>query len=547
MKLDISNLSNANRRIRLVPKEGATITLPETAVNPTVMFEDTGALVYCLSPKPPALAISCDGATDRSGKLSFDGPVVFKLEPDGEVVQFANEAELVAWIKAHPETGLTVKDFNRPDFEYILPIATTAPTSYSGDMPFLSYSFNVMGKNLLNQPYSEMCQQGTPLADGVDATVDEVVNGLCRIIYPMSRVGEVPDAILPLITLTKLGAEDASVLNSLLFKDELIAHMPVIAEMGGEMSVNTGESTDTFTIELFGFNIDLSKIDKARSDSEWAEYFNSDGDSEEDKQYYFSTIEKIVFVSPDVYSTAPMGPITNASGEFANTLDIPHFPAVMDLLMTSKQVTHTLGGDVEFSNDSKHMLEPLNGNIYYLDYYSRIAEYPAEVRAKLEATKMAPARADLLVEVKRIEINWDSPDRIAVYSYFDGNTNDLTKVVLPELVSGETLRIACPIRYPGTESFNNREIFLGFPPLPRTNAEGSDHVAAWSPSEAINAAMFPLIVSTNPAPNTYRFQGVIDLKVDFDINTVPPADRVIYVNNQFGSLEFSIIQNHYGV
>ena len=34
---------------------------------------------------------------------------------------------------------------------------------------------------------------------------------------------------------------------------------------------------------------------------------------------------------------------------------------------------------------------------------------------------------------------------------------------------------------------------------------------------------------------------VDDLKVDFDINTVPPADRVIYVNNQFGSLEFSIL------
>ena len=547
MKLDISNLSNANRRIRLVPKEGATITLPETAVNPTVMFEDTGALVYCLSPKPPVLGISCDGATDRSGKLSFDGPVVFKLEPDGEVVQFANEAELVAWIKAHPETGLTVKDFNRPDFEYILPIATTASTSYSGGLPFLSYSFNVMGKNLLNQPYTEMRQRTIPLAESVDVIVDELVSGLSRIIYPMSRVSVVPDAILPLITLTKLGAEDASVLNSLLFKDELIAHMPVIAEMGGEMSVNTGESTDTFTIELFGLNIDLSKIDKARSDSECAGYFNDDGGSEEDKQYYLSTIEKIVFVSPDVYSTAPMSPITNASGEYANTLDVPHFPAVMDLLMTSKQVTHTLGGDVEFSNDSKHMLEPVNGNVYYLDYYSRIAEYPAEVHAKLEATKMAPTRADLLVAVKQIEINWDSPDRIAVYGYFDGSTNDLTKVVLPELVSGETLRIACPNRYSGTVSFNNREIFLGFSTLPRTNAEGSDYVTAWSPSEAINAAMFPLIVSPNTAPNYMLSQGVIDLKVDFDINTVPPADRVIYVNNQSGSLEFSIIQNPNGV
>lgn len=547
MKLDISNLSNANRRIRLVPKEGATITLPEKVANPTVMLEDTGALVYCLSPKPPVLGISCDGATDRSGKLSFDGPVVFKLEPDGEVVQFANEAELVAWVKAHPETGLTVKDFNRPDFEYILPIATTASTSYSGGIPFLSYSFNVMGKNLLNQPYTEMRQRAIPLADGVDVIVDEVVGSLSRIIYPMSRVGEVPDAILPLITLTKLGAEDASVLNSLLFKDELIAHMPVIAEMGGEMSVSAGESTDTFTIELFGLNIDLSKIDKARSDSECAGYFNDDGGSEEDKQYYLSTIEKIVFVSPDVYSTAPTSPITNASDGFENALDVPHFPALMDLLMTSKQVTHTLGGDVEFSNDSKHMLEPVNGNVYYLDYYSRIAEYPAEVHAKLEATKMAPTRADLLVAVKTIEINWDSPDRIAVYGYFDGSTNDLTKVVLPELVSGETLRIACPIRYSDTEKFNNREIFPGFPALPRTNAEGSDYVTAWSPSEAINAAMFPLIVIANTAPNTYHFQGVIDLKVDFDINTVPPADRVIYVNNQFGSLEFSIIQNPNGV
>lgn len=543
MKLDISNLSNANRRVRLVPKEGAVITLPETEVNPTVMIEDSGALVYCLSPKPPVLGISCDGATDRSGKISFDGPVIFKLEPTGEEIQFANEAEFVAWIKAHPETGLTVKDYNRPEFEYILPIATTAPTSYSGDIPFLNYSINVMGKNLLNQPYTEMRQRDIPLADSVDVIVAELVRGLSRIIYPMTLVDDVPEAILPLVTLTKLGAEDAPVLNSLLFKNELIAHMPIIAEMGGEMGVNTGESTDAFTIELFGLNIDLSKIDKARSDSECAEYFVDDGGSEEDKQYYHSTIEKIVFVSPEVYSTAPMGPITNASGGYANTLDTPHFPAVMDLLMTSKQVTHTLGGDVEFSSDSKHMLEPVNGNIYYLDYYSRIAEYPAEVHAKLEATKMAPTRADLLVGVKQIEINWDSPDRIAVYDYFDGSSNDLTKVVLPELVSGETLRIACPIRYQGTVSFNNRNVFLGFPPLPRTNAEGSDYLVAWSPSEAINAAMFPLIVGLNTAPNTYLFQGVIDLKVDFDINTVPPADRVIYVNNQFGALEFSIIQN----
>lgn len=123
MKLDISNLSNANRRIRLVPKEGATITLPEKVANPTVMLEDTGALVYCLAP----FTISCAGATDNTGCISFDGPVTVFIDALGVEIHATDEADLIAKMNALSATtnvSATVC-VNTPKYDFVIPMMTT--------------------------------------------------------------------------------------------------------------------------------------------------------------------------------------------------------------------------------------------------------------------------------------------------------------------------------------------------------------------------------------------------------------------------------------
>ena len=123
MKLDVSNLSNANRRIRLVPKEGATITLPEKVANPTVMLEDTGALVYCLAP----FTISCAGATDNTGCISFDGPVTVFIDALGVEIHATDEADLIAKVNALSATtnvSATVC-VNTPKYDFVIPMMTT--------------------------------------------------------------------------------------------------------------------------------------------------------------------------------------------------------------------------------------------------------------------------------------------------------------------------------------------------------------------------------------------------------------------------------------
>lgn len=539
MKLDISNLSNANRRIRLVPKEGATITLPETAVNPTVMFEDTGALVYCLSPKPPVLGISCDGATDRSGKLSFDGPVIFKLEPDGEVIQFANEAEFVAWIKAHPETGLTVKDYNRPTYEMILPISTV-PGEVDSDQdiyPTMAFNLLIVGKDQTGTPLS-MSWNGELFGDSMEYPANSIKRTLREILFPMNGPGVGDDIV---VTTTRI--DEVSELNTMLFKDALVTHLPMVADLSGNVKFTQGAtdgSESNYDMAMYGINVDLSAIKSADVTANLNEYFLVDSGSEDDKPWYFSVIDKIIFAAPSVYSLGSLGSVQRSQQPQYDRQDAPHYPYFANALLTSNQVIHQIGGEVEFSADPISVLEPVNGNAHYFDNFTQVERW----EERLEAGKYNPDRTVLMNGPQQISTLGDLNALSVVQVVLENVIVELTKIQLPQVLQGETLRIKCPVRFDlgmGMRRANGQLIFPGIPLVRKNDTDPNDYAGAYSPVELIHNCLSMGTLETLEEGGNTTVSGYVDYTPTHAFEDVPVDDQVIYMLNYFNQLEFSII------
>lgn len=541
MKLDISNLSSANRRVRLVPKEGAVITLPETEVNPTVMIEDSGALVYCLSPKPPVLGISCEGATDRSGKLSFDGPVIFKLEPDGATVQFANEAEFVAWIKAHPETGLTVKDYNRPTYEMILPISTV-PGEVDSEQdiyPTMAFNLLVVGKDQNGAPLS-MPWTGEIFGDSMEYPANSIKRTLREILFPMNGPGIGDDIV---VTTTRI--VDATELNTMLFKDSLVSHLPMVANLSGNVKFTRGAtdaSESNYDMAMYGINVDLSALSPADVTANLNAYFLNDSGMEDDKPWYFSVIDKIIFAAPTVYTLSSLGSIQRPQQPQFDRQDAPHYPYFANALLTSNQVIHQVGGDVEFSADHVSVLEPVNGNNHFFDNFTQVERF----EGRLETGKYNPDRTQLLNGPQTIVTSGDLNAMNVVQVVLEGSVVELTKIQLPQILEGETLRIRCPVRFDsnmGLRRANGQLLFPGVPLVRKNNEDPNAYAGAYSPVELIHNCLSMATLEYNEEGGNTTISGYVDYTPTHPFEAVPADDQVIYMLNYFNQLEFSIIQN----
>lgn len=356
MKLDISNLSNANRRIRLVPKEGATITLPEKVANPTVMLEDTGALVYCLSPKPPVLGISCDGATDRSGKLSFDGPVVFKLEPDGPEIQLESEAELVEWIANNPMYGLTAKDLNKPTYQYILPISTV-PGVVDSEQAIYPLMVGVMifrGKDINGNVYSSKTSFEV-FGDSSEYPAQCIRDAIARALFPTAQVD---DVVRTQIKVDTTLITEARKLNELIHKDGLVSHFPMAASLSGTVLFKNNQSatepTDaTYDMAMHGISIDLSGVDLEASKESLITYYHDDSGDPSDAERYHSEITSIVLAAPQHYSQGILQPSTAQTLTYSRQ-PAPNYPSNLNALLTRQTTIIPVGATAEKEYFSQH-------------------------------------------------------------------------------------------------------------------------------------------------------------------------------------------------
>lgn len=124
MTIELHCRVSRNIRMSIAPV-GDTKIVIEEANNPAVVLDESQnfKLLGCLAP----FTISCAGATDNTGCISFDGPVTVFIDALGVEIHATDEADLIAKVNALSATtnvSATVC-VNTPKYDFVIPMMTT--------------------------------------------------------------------------------------------------------------------------------------------------------------------------------------------------------------------------------------------------------------------------------------------------------------------------------------------------------------------------------------------------------------------------------------
>ena len=537
MKYDISNLSGINRRVRLVPRDGATVTLPEVTVNPTLLIEEDGSFAFCLAPPPPTLGISCAGALDRTGAIAFDGPVTFKIEPNGESFTVADEAALIALIKSRPDLGLIAKNLNRPKFEMILPI-NTVPGVVDSELEWYPRTYLTMvieGTNFNNEIFRSTW--GVNLyGDSIEYPANSITDGLVNALFPdpPSGMGEFYAAQIKVTTTEITDPDD---INELVYRDELVDQLPMTAALSGTVVLSnaTSEITSSYDMKMYGLNVDLSGVNLADVVESCLRVYNG-GDNSEYADRYFKTIDKVIFAAPDVFTEGILGEIPDSGPDYARQPK-PHYPFVANTCLTKQTISYKLGSeDIEFTDASRSELQPIAGEYDFISGFNEISKY----EVKLEASKMAPNPTTIRLNgMEQIPWDWDGPNYVAAIP--DGTEDALTllKIQLPELVGTESLKITTDTHY--TRYINAQRILPQVRALLKDTAVPDEYAIFVSPNADIESAIGISVIDVlNQWGGTYQATQLVYSPASGLADMLPAEERVIYLLTNGSSLKFEI-------
>lgn len=124
MTIELHCRVSRNIRMSITPV-GDTKIVIEEANNPAMVLDESQnfKLLGCLAP----YTISCAGATDNTGCISFDGPVTVFIDALGVEIHATDEADLIAKVNALSATtnvSATVC-VNTPKYDFVIPMMTT--------------------------------------------------------------------------------------------------------------------------------------------------------------------------------------------------------------------------------------------------------------------------------------------------------------------------------------------------------------------------------------------------------------------------------------
>lgn len=123
MTIELHCRVSRNIRMSIAPV-GDTKIVIEEANNPAMVLDESQnfKLLGCLAP----YTISCAGATDNTGCISFDGPVTVFIDALGVEIHATDEADLIAKVNALSATtnvSATVC-VNTPKYDFVIPMMT---------------------------------------------------------------------------------------------------------------------------------------------------------------------------------------------------------------------------------------------------------------------------------------------------------------------------------------------------------------------------------------------------------------------------------------
>lgn len=124
MTIELHCRVSRNIRMSITPV-GDTKIVIEEANNPAMVLDESQnfKLLGCLAP----FTISCAGATDNTGCISFDGPVTAYIDALGVEIHATDEADLIAKVNALTATTnvSAAVCVNTPKYDFVIPMMTT--------------------------------------------------------------------------------------------------------------------------------------------------------------------------------------------------------------------------------------------------------------------------------------------------------------------------------------------------------------------------------------------------------------------------------------
>lgn len=123
MTIELHCRVSRNIRMSITPV-GDTKIVIEEANNPAMVLDESQnfKLLGCLAP----FTISCAGATDNTGCISFDGPVTVFIDALGVEIHATDEADLIAKVNALTATTSVSAAVcvNAPKYDFVIPMMT---------------------------------------------------------------------------------------------------------------------------------------------------------------------------------------------------------------------------------------------------------------------------------------------------------------------------------------------------------------------------------------------------------------------------------------
>lgn len=123
MTIELHCRVSRNIRMSITPV-GDTKIVIEEANNPAMVLDESQnlKLLGCLAP----FTISCAGATDNTGCISFDGPVTAYIDALGVEIHATDEADLIAKVNALTATTSVSATVcvNAPKYDFVIPMMT---------------------------------------------------------------------------------------------------------------------------------------------------------------------------------------------------------------------------------------------------------------------------------------------------------------------------------------------------------------------------------------------------------------------------------------